>query len=78
MDVCHWTRAGRCAPKSTRFILLPKRWVVERTLAQLVSALNKDYELFPETAEILYLPCHPHYGQAIGMKLTSHNFSNIL
>ncbi len=35
------------------FVLLPKRWVVERTFGWLVGCrrLNKDYELLPMTAE---------------------------
>ena len=37
------------------FVLLPKRWVVERTFGWLMGCrrLNKDYELLPETAETL-------------------------
>jgi len=36
MDVCHWTRADRVAPQRHKgFILLPKRWVMERTLGRL-------------------------------------------
>jgi putative transposase len=35
------------------FVLLPKRWVVERTFGWLTwcRRLNKDYELLPETAQ---------------------------
>ncbi len=37
------------------FVLLPKRWVFERTFGWLMGCrrLNKDYELLPETAETL-------------------------
>ena len=40
------------------FVLLPKRWVVERTLGWLTGCrrLNKDYELLPHTSEtFIYL-----------------------
>lgn len=40
------------------FVLLPKRWVVERTFGWLTwcRRLNKVYELLPETAEtFIYL-----------------------
>jgi putative transposase len=38
---------------SKNFILLPKRWVVERTFGWLTGCrrLNKDYELLPESSE---------------------------
>ena len=37
------------------FVLLPKRWVVERTLGWLMGCrrLVRDYELLPETSETL-------------------------
>lgn len=40
------------------FVLLPKRWVVERTFGWLMNCrrLTRDYELLPETSEtFIYL-----------------------
>ncbi len=54
MDFCRWIVKVVIRPKERReFVLLPKRWVVERTLGWLTwcRRLNKDYELLPETAE---------------------------
>lgn len=54
MDFCRWIIQVVIRPKeSKKFVLLPKRWVVERTLGWLTwcRRLNKDYELLPETAE---------------------------
>lgn len=54
MDFCHWVVQVVLRPKERKeFVLLPKRWVVERTLGWLTwcRRLNKDYELLPETAE---------------------------
>ena len=43
----------RRPPDSHRFEVLPRRWVVERTLAWLGRSrrLSKDYEALPETTE---------------------------
>ena len=43
----------RRSPDSRRFEVLPRRWVVERTLAWLSRCrrLSKDYEELPETGE---------------------------
>ena len=43
----------RRSPDSHRFKVLPRRWVVERTLAWLSRCrrLSKDYEELPETGE---------------------------
>ena len=41
-----------------RFVVLPKRWVVERTFAWLGHSrrLSKDYEFLPQTSEaIIYI-----------------------
>jgi len=41
--------------KRKEFVVLPKRWVVERTFAWLSHhrRLSKDYEVFPQTSETL-------------------------
>ena len=46
-------RVVRRNPDSHRFEVLPRRWVVERTLAWLSQRrrLSKDYEQLPETGE---------------------------
>ena len=54
MDVCRWIVQVVLRPQERKgFVLLPKRWVVERTFGWLVwcRRLNKDYELLPVTAE---------------------------
>ncbi len=56
MDYCCWIVQVVLRPQQRQgFVLLPKRWVVERTLGWLVwcRRLNKDYELLPQTAETL-------------------------
>ena len=56
MDVCRWIVQVVLRPEQTKgFVLLKKRWVVERTLGWLVwcRRLNKDYELLSETSETL-------------------------
>lgn len=59
MNVCRCIVQVVLRPEQTKgFVLLKKRWVVERTLGWLVwcRRLNKDYELLPETAEtFIYL-----------------------
>lgn len=59
MDVCRWIVQVVLRPKERKgFVLLPKRWVVERTLGWLAGCrrLNRDYELLPETSEtFIYL-----------------------
>ncbi len=41
----------------TGFVVLPKRWIVERTFSWLYRyrRLNKDYELLPENSEVMIL-----------------------
>ncbi|PLZ90624.1 IS5 family transposase [Fischerella thermalis] len=54
MDFCRWIVQVVIRPKESRkFVLLPKRWVIERTFGWLTwcRRLNKDYELLPETSE---------------------------
>lgn len=59
MDFCRWIVQVVLRPHERKgFVLLPKRWVVERTLAWLTGCrrLNKDYELLPQTSEtFIYL-----------------------
>ena len=55
MDLCHWVVQVVLRPKEhTRFVLLPKRWVVERTFGWLswCRRLNRDHEGLPETSEM--------------------------
>jgi putative transposase len=54
MDCFRWIVQVVLLPEhSKNFILLPKRWVVERTFGWLTGCrrLNKDYELLPESSE---------------------------
>lgn len=59
MDVCRWIVHVVLRPQPTKgFILLTKRWVVERTFGWLMGCrrLVRDYELLPETSEtFIYL-----------------------
>jgi putative transposase len=53
-DCCFWTlEVSRRTPGVKGFVLLPKRWVVERTFAWLgkYRRLSKDYEHLPESSE---------------------------
>lgn len=53
MNLCHWVVQVVLRPKVKGFVLLPKRWVVERTFGWLMHCrrLVRDYELLPETTE---------------------------
>lgn len=56
MDVCHWLVQVVLRPQERRgFVLLPKRWVVERTFGWLMNCrrLTRDYEKLPATSETL-------------------------
>ena len=56
MDVCRWIVQVVLRPEQTKgFVLLKKRWVIERTFGWLMGSrrLVRDYELLPETAETL-------------------------
>jgi putative transposase len=59
MDVCRWIVQVVLRPEQTKgFVLLKKRWVVERTFGWLMGCrrLTRDYELLPETSEtFIYL-----------------------
>jgi transposase len=54
VTVCHWiVQVVLRSEQSKGFVLLKKRWVVERTLGWLMHCrrLVRDYELLPETSE---------------------------
>jgi putative transposase len=56
MDVCRWIVQVVLRPEQTKgFVLLKKRWVVERTFGWLMESrrLVRDYELLPQTSETL-------------------------
>jgi len=56
MNVCRWIVQVVLRPEQTKgFVLLKKRWVVERTFGWLMGSrrLVRDYELLPETSETL-------------------------
>ena len=59
MDVCRWIVQVVLRPEQTKgFVLLKKRWVVERTFGWLMGCrrLVRDYELLPQTSEtFIYL-----------------------
>jgi transposase len=59
MDTCHWILEVVLRPKEQkRFVLLPKRWVIERTNGWLMHCrrLVRDYERLPESSEaFIYL-----------------------
>lgn len=52
--VCHWVLEIVKRPEGCKgFVLLPRRWVVERTFAWLshYRVLSKDYEVLPRNSE---------------------------
>jgi putative transposase len=54
--LCGWVlRIVKRSDDATGFVILPKRWIVERTFAWLgrYRRLSKDYEALPETSEAL-------------------------
>lgn len=56
MDLCRWVVQVVLRPEQTKgFVLLKKRWVVERTFGGLMGSrrLVRDYELLPQTSETL-------------------------
>lgn len=56
MDMCRWVVQVVLRPQHTKgFVLLKKRWVVERTFGWLMLSrrLVRDYELLPATSETL-------------------------
>ncbi|MEM4380464.1 MAG: transposase, partial [Thermoplasmatales archaeon] len=56
MDTCRWIVEVVLRPQQTKgFVVLKKRWVVERTFGWLMGCrrLVRDYERLPETSETL-------------------------
>jgi transposase len=56
MDFCRWIVQVVLRPEQTKgFVVLKKRWVVERTFGWLMGCrrLVRDYELLPQTSETL-------------------------
>ena len=56
LAACGWALEIVRRPKGTKgFVLLPKRWVVERTFAWLTKhrRLSKDYEFLTESSEAM-------------------------
>ena len=54
MDICHWVVDVVLRPNGSKgFVLLPKRWTVERTYGWLhwCRRLNVDYERLPSSSE---------------------------
>jgi putative transposase len=58
ISVCHWLVEVVIRPGQKGFVLLKKRWVIERTFGWIMQCrrLGRDYELLPETSEtFIYL-----------------------
>jgi putative transposase len=56
LEACGWVLQTVLRPVGVKgFVLLPRRWVVERTLAWLARyrRLSKDYEYLPATSEVM-------------------------
>ena len=68
MDVCRWIVQVVLRPQQTKgFVVLKKRWVVERTFGWLMGCrrLVRDARVITRDIGDLYLPCHdPYYAQA--------------
>jgi transposase len=71
MDLCHWVVQVVLRPLEHKgFVLLPKRWVVERTFGWLswCRRLSRDHEGLPETSPDVDLYCDDSdYGSSSGM-----------
>jgi putative transposase len=62
-DTCHWVlQIVKRSDDMQGFVVLPRRWVVERTFAWLgkYRRLSKDYEAFPETSEAMIYAAMTH------------------
>ena len=82
MNVCRWIVQVVLRPEQTKgFVLLKKRWVVERTFGWMMSCrrLVRDYELLPETSKTwIYIAMIRIMVRRLAENLTTQNFSNIL
>lgn len=82
MDVCRWIVQVVLRPQQTKgFVVLRKRWVVERTFGWLMGCrrLVRDYELLPETSEtFIYLAMSRIMLRRLAENLTTQDFSNTL
>ena len=72
MDFCRWIVQVVLRPEQTKgFVLLKKRWVVERTFGWLIGSrrLVTDARVITGNIGDVYLPCHdPDHGEAISIK----------
>jgi putative transposase len=62
-DICHWILEIVKRPDQAQgFVVLPRRWVVERTFAWLgkYRRLSKDYEALTETGEAMIYAAMVH------------------
>ena len=62
-DICHWLLEIVKRPDDAQgFVVLPRRWVVERTFAWLgkYRRLSKDYEALTETSEAMIYAAMVH------------------
>ena len=72
MDFCRWIVQVVLRPEQTKgFVLLKKRWVVERTFGWLMGCrrLVRDARIIAGNIRDVYLPCHDQdHGEAISIK----------
>ncbi len=57
-EICGWVFEVVTRPEMHKFVVIPKRWIVERTFAWIYRfrRMSKDYEYLTETSEnMLYL-----------------------
>jgi putative transposase len=62
-EICHWVlQIVKRTDDMHGFVVLPRRWVVERTFAWLgkYRRLSKDYEALPETSESMIYAVMTH------------------
>jgi putative transposase len=62
-QIGHWLlEVVRRPPGQQGFVVIPKRWIVERTFGWLnrYRRLSKDYEELPETSEVMILIAMTH------------------
>jgi transposase len=64
-----WLPAGATPPIVSRFAVVPRRWVVERTFAWLgrFRRLSKDYEYLTATSEAVIYLAIPNIGFVLGL-----------